>query len=293
MTLRELFHLPKSINHKPIIAVSLTLGPNDKITPFAQKLQEQNPGIVEWRADYIADDFSRPVMWQQVKAGAQAELAQKEVSAMTEAKLMSEMDAAQQEFNANWPIMNVQIIKELTGSLFNTIGSFPIILTYRTKAQGGKGEMSPMEYTTFVIAALQSGYHFTAVDVEYTLDSDLRDKIFQVARSLNIPLILSYHDFNETPNVAEIIEDMAKSGADIIKLAVTPNDEQDVQRLLDDTNQTAISQSLVTISMGDLGRRSRIEGYRFGSEMTFAVLDGTSMSAPGQLTINELLAAWQ
>ncbi len=45
--------------------------------------------------------------------------------------------------------------------------------------------------------------------------------------------------------------------------------------------------------MGEIGKSSRIEGYEYGSEMTFAVLDGTQGSAPGQLTINELLQAWQ
>ncbi|MBA1307678.1 type I 3-dehydroquinate dehydratase, partial [Pseudomonas stutzeri] len=122
MTLRELLKLPASLDDKPIIAVPLTLGPTDKLTPFARALQEKNPDIVEWRADYIADEFSQVMVWQQVKGGAQAELSQKNVSAMTEAKKLAEMDRAQEEFNANWPIMNSQIIKELAGSVFNTIG---------------------------------------------------------------------------------------------------------------------------------------------------------------------------
>lgn len=293
MTLRKLLQLPKSINDKPITAVSLMLGPTDKLTPFANKLQAQNPDVVEWRADYIADDFSQAVMWQQVKAGAQAEIAQKDVSAMTEAKLLAEMDQAQQEFNANWPIMNQQIIKELTGSVFNTIGSFPIILTYRTQAQGGKGEMSPLAYTTFVVNALQSGYHFAAVDVEYTLAVELREKIMTAARAVGVPVIMSYHDLNETPNVPAFLADMSQTGADIIKLAVTPHDEGDVDRLLTATQAANISQPLITISMGVLGQRSRIVGYQYGAEMTFAVLDGMPESAPGQLTLSGLQQAWQ
>ncbi|CAM3159193.1 type I 3-dehydroquinate dehydratase [Leuconostoc rapi] len=293
MTLREVLQLPKSITNKPVIAVPLTLGPTDKLTPFANQLQEQNPDIVEWRADYIADDFSQAVMWQQVRAGAQTELAQKKLTAMTEAKMLAEMDKAQQEFNANWPAMNAQIIKELTGSVFNTIGSFPIILTYRTKSQGGRGEMSPIAYATFIVTALRSGYHFTAVDIEYTLDSDLRDKIIATAQQVGVPVILSYHDFEQTPDVTAFIQDMAQSGVDIIKLAVMPKNEQDVQRLLDETRAATVKQPLVTMSMGELGRRSRIMGYTYGSEMTFAVLDHAVPSAPGQLTVSQLLAAWQ
>lgn len=293
MTLREQLHLPESPTGKPVIAVPLMLGPTDKLTPFAQQLQAQKPDVVEWRADYIADDFSEAVMWQQVKAGAQAALAQKDVSAMTEAKMLAEIDQAQQEFKANWPIMNQQIIKELTGSVFETIGDFPIILTYRTQAQGGRGEMSPLEYTLFMVNALQSGYHFAAVDVEYTLAVEFRDKIIAAARAVGVPVIMSYHDLNETPDVPLYLADLAATGADIVKLAVTPHDEADVERLLLATQTAQIAQPLITISMGLLGQRSRIEGYQYGSEMTFAVLDDQPVSAPGQLTISELRAAWQ
>lgn len=295
MTLRELLQLPQTQNDKHIVAVPLMLGPTDKLTPFAQQLQAQKPDVVEWRADYIADDFSEAVMWQQVKAGAQAALAQKAVSAMTEAKMLAEIDQAQQEFKANWPIMNQQIIKELTGSVFDTIGGFPIILTYRTQAQGGKGEMSPLEYTLFMVNALQAGYHFAAVDVEYTLPAEFREKIMAAARAVGVPVIMSYHDLNETPDVPVYLADLAATGADIVKLAVTPHDEADVERLLLATQAQAaqMTQPLITISMGLLGERSRIEGYKYGSEMTFAVLDGQPVSAPGQLTLTALRAAWQ
>ena len=295
MTLRELLHLP-STNGKPIITVPLTLGPSDKFGPFAQKLQQQNPDVVEWRADYIADNFSQAVMWQQVKLGAQDELAQKNVSVMTVAKMLAEIDNAKQEFTANWPVMNQQIIKELIGTVFNSIGGFPVILTYRTTSQGGQGEMSPVEYTTFLVNALYAGYPFVAVDVEYALEELLRQKIIDAAHEVGVPVILSYHDFNMTPkNSTAIILEMSKQPADIIKLAVMSQSEKDTQLLLDATKSavTRVSQPLITISMGELGKRSRIEGYHYGSEMTFAVLDGTRVSAPGQLTINDLVQEWQ
>jgi len=295
MTLRELLHLP-STNDKPIITVPLTLGPDDKFGPFTQKLQQQNPDVVEWRADYIADNFSQAVMWQQVKLGAQNELAQKDVSVMTEAKMLAEIDNAKQEFTANWPAMNQQIIKELIGTVFNSIGGFPIILTYRTTSQGGQGEMSAVEYTAFLVNALSAGYPFAAVDVEYSLEELLRKKIIDAAHKVGVPVILSYHEFKMTPkNSLDIILDMSKQPVDIVKLAVMSQSEKDTQYLLDVTKNaaTSISQPLITMSMGEFGKRSRIEGYKYGSEMTFAVLDGTRVSAPGQLTVNDLVQSWQ
>ncbi len=153
--------------------------------------------------------------------------------------------------------------------------------------------MSPLEYTLFMVNALKSGYHFAAVDVEYTLAAEFRDKIMAAARAVGVPVIMSYHDLNETPDVPVYLADLAATGADIVKLAVTPHDEADVERLLLATQAAQIAQPLITISMGLLGQRSRIEGYKYGSEMTFAVLDGQPVSAPGQLTISELRAAWQ
>ncbi|MGX7051444.1 type I 3-dehydroquinate dehydratase [Leuconostoc palmae] len=293
MTLRKLLKLQNSINDKPVIAVPLDLGPNDKLTPFAKLLQEKNPDVVEWRADYIADAFSQAMIWQQVKVGAQAEITKKNVSAMTEAKMLAEMDAAQEEFKKNWPAMNAQIIKELTGSVFNTIGSFPIILTYRTCDQGGRGELSPVEYATFIISALRSGYHFSAVDVEFTTNKQLRETIVQVAKENNVPVILSYHNFESTPDINHLINQMTQVGSDIIKIAVTPNSTEDVQSVLDATKNANVNQPLITIAMGELGKITRIKGYIYGSEMTFAALSENQVSAPGQLTVDELLASWQ
>lgn len=295
MTLRQLLHIPATTD-KPLIAVPLMLGPTGKLTPFAQKLQAQNPDIVEWRADYIADDFSQAVMWQQVKAGAQAELNQKNVSTMTEAKMLAEIDNAKQEFLANWPMMNQQVIKELTAAVFNSVGEFPVLLTYRTQSQGGKGEMSPVEVATFLTFALQSGYPFAAVDIEYTMPEELRAKVITTARQQQVPVILSYHDMNQTPDDlhAQLL-DMAKPDIDIIKLAVMPQNANDVDRLLLATRAFSESQDkpLITMSMGQLGEKTRIIGYQFGSELTFAALDGTPISAPGQISISELLQAWQ
>ena len=109
------------------------------------------------------------------------------------------------------------------------------------------------------------------------------------ARAVGVPVIMSYHDLNETPDVPVYLADLAATGADIVKLAVTRHDEADVERLLLATQAQAaqMTQPLITISMGLLGERSRIEGYKYGSEMTFAVLDGQP-SAPGQLTLTAL-----
>ncbi|CAH1851393.1 type I 3-dehydroquinate dehydratase [Convivina intestini] len=294
MNLRELLKLPPA--NRPVIAVPMTLGPQDKFSPFARELATQNPDVVEWRADYIVDEFSQEVIWQQVKAGAQQELAQKNVSKLTEAKMLSELESARQEFLTNWPAMQREIIKEIVSNVFDTVGQYPVILTYRTKSQGGQGEFNELEYVTFIMAALQTGFPFAAIDLEDTLESGLKEKIIQAAKAREIPVLLSYHDWQTTPvNLEKVIQYLADQPVQIVKLAVMPQVAADVDRLLNATAAMApvISQPLVTMAMGPFGEKSRIEGYKYGSQMTFATLSSQYSSAPGQLTVAQLLQAWQ
>lgn len=81
---------------------------------------------------------------------------------------------------------------------------------------------------------------------------------------------------------------MEHFGADIGKLAVTPNNERDVLRLMELTRRANafVSMPIITMSMGDLGKISRLAGGTTGSVMTFGSL--SNASAPGQLPVKAL-----
>ena len=114
----------------------------------------------------------------------------------------------------------------------------------------------------------------------------------KAAKKNKIDVVLSSHDFDKTPSVDEMLErykGMYERKADIIKLAVMPHSEQDVNNLLEAVSTTYDKYSdvkVVGISMGELGRRTRIEGYKYGSYLTFAIID--KASAPGQVSVDEL-----
>ncbi|MDF7626648.1 type I 3-dehydroquinate dehydratase [Lactobacillaceae bacterium L1_55_11] len=295
MTLATLLKIPQPSN-RPLIAVPITLGPNDKFGPVQAALQDQNPDLVEWRADYIADAFSQEVIWQQVKEGARQKLEAESLSALSEATLLGKLDEARQEFLTNWPAINAQLIKELVKSIFDEFGHFPIVLTYRSKAQGGQGELDSQAIAHFLIDALGCGFPFAAVDVEDTLPANLKEQVIATAKAHQVPVILSYHDFKQTPpDLVALLTEMSEEAVDVVKLAVMPQSEADVDRLLAATKEVsaAIKQPLITMAMGKLGERSRIEGYRYGSQLTFATLKGNWSSAPGQLTMEQLLQAWR
>lgn len=180
--------------------------------------------------------------------------------------------------------------KQLEGKLF--------IVTYRTVFEGGTGNLGfeveneafTKAYKELLINICQSvGCHF--VDVEYNRGLSLIDELAATARDNNIAIISSYHNFNQVPDndiLLNIAEKMKSSQTDILKLAVMPKSVDDVARYINFTKQLSCmtEKPIITMAMGELGRVTRVFGYRYGSSLTFgAVGQG---SAPGQLQADKL-----
>jgi 3-dehydroquinate dehydratase-1 len=111
------------------------------------------------------------------------------------------------------------------------------------------------------------------------------------ARAMKMPLVLSFHDFNATPMVDDIVakfEQAQALGADVAKIAVMPQSNDDVFALLAATSRAAreLLIPVVSMAMGPMGAITRTNGWLFGSAMTFAV--GASSSAPGQMPIEDV-----
>ena len=129
------------------------------------------------------------------------------------------------------------------------------------------------------------------VDVEYFYTEDADVEIYSLQK-MGTKVITSHHDFYETPSsdvLYMLLEQMKHSKADIVKLAMMPNDVEDVIRLLQETNnfhKKYPEQPLITMSMGKLGAVSRVAGETFGSCVTFGA--GKNASAPGQIPVTKL-----
>ena len=81
---------------------------------------------------------------------------------------------------------------------------------------------------------------------------------------------------------------MEQAGADILKMAVMPNNSRDVIRMMERTlswNEKS-DRPMITMSMGKLGGVSRMCGELTGSCMTFGSV--TAASAPGQIPMDLL-----
>lgn len=103
-------------------------------------------------------------------------------------------------------------------------------------------------------------------------------------------LVLSYHNFEETPeNLMEAFSEMTKLAPRVVKIAVMPESEQDVLDLMNYTRGFKTlnpGQEFATISMGKLGRLSRLAGDVVGSSWTFVSLD--QASASGQVSLSDM-----
>lgn len=170
------------------------------------------------------------------------------------------------------------------------LGETALLVTFRTQAEGGELALDDDDYFKLIHEVIQEKIG-DAVDLERYHDEGKIKKLVDVAHENEIIIIMSNHDFEKTPSKQEIIErlsSMVALGADIAKIAVMPNSNGDVLTLLQATKEAAdkLSKPLITMSMGNLGKVSRISGEVFGSALTFASV--TQASAPGQIELAHL-----
>lgn len=181
---------------------------------------------------------------------------------------------------------------ELQASQMQTIAfnaDKPLIVTWRTTAEGGQEGFDSVAYHWVYQLAIAS--RVAAVDVEIALLEEVGD-VVEDAQSQGITVIGSRHYFDETPaDLDAELQSMVETQVDVVKLAVMPNDDGDVQRLLDATKVAHQTKPLITMAMDELGQRSRFDGYQYGSQLTFASLGDSS--APGQPSTAALLETFE
>ncbi|BDZ32272.1 type I 3-dehydroquinate dehydratase [Lactiplantibacillus brownii] len=173
------------------------------------------------------------------------------------------------------------------------LGDLALLTTFRTKGEGGERTLSDSDYFK-VCANVLTGHFTDALDIErYHAEAAVKQLVAQ-AHAANVIVIMSNHDFDKTPAQAEIVQrltSMVAFGADIAKMAVMPQSVADVLTLLAATNEArqSLSQPIITMSMGDLGKVSRLAGEVFGSCLSFATVGAAS--APGQIALDHLRPA--
>lgn len=182
-------------------------------------------------------------------------------------------------------------VAPLLAALRQVIGTLPLLFTCRAENEGGLQAMALERRLEIIESAVVSG-NIDVVDLELGNGPEIIDRVRKQARGQGCSLLLSFHDFQATPDLewlVAIFSAAQAAGADIAKVAVMPKTTGDVLTLLsacDQARQGLVDIPLVAISMGGLGLISRVAGGLFGSDITFAA--GDEASAPGQLAIGEM-----
>lgn len=158
------------------------------------------------------------------------------------------------------------------------------ILTCRKQNEGGLYTGSEEERLEILQKAISMGFDY--VDVELSSiesdDIDLGEKRGK--------LIVSYHNFSKTPKKSElekILERMNACGADIKKIAVMANSDEDEGLILEMIVQNSVKSELIMIAMGDKGTKTRVLGPLLGGYLTYGSLEGVK-TAPGQVSVERL-----
>jgi len=163
--------------------------------------------------------------------------------------------------------------------LFSTKGK--TVATYRPAE--GLDESARMEA---LILAIESGASF--VDIEVEADDSFKAGIKKAAAGKECLVIVSYHDFNKTPVMRELEQVLNwcfESGADIAKISCRVNSIEDNARLL---SLYSLNKKVISIGMGELGKITRIAAPLLGAPFTYASIDKSRKTAPGQIDAAQL-----
>lgn len=128
------------------------------------------------------------------------------------------------------------------------------------------------------------------VDIEIESPPWMIREIASHAQKHSCHLILSYHNFSETPSADQLLQVLAdcySAGADVAKIACQVNGPADAARLL---SLYAEGGRKIVVGMGEGGRITRLAALELGAEFTFAAVNENDVTAPGQIAYHDLLA---
>jgi len=188
---------------------------------------------------------------------------------------------------------SVEKVIEFVAMLKNSQSSIqmPIIITNRKKEEGGSFAGTEAKRIGMLNSILETA-EVDAVDIEFFSPAEGKSMVIEKAKSLHIPVILSFHDFKGMPSredMLRIIWSMYEEGGSIAKIAVTPKTLNDALLLLNLTYKlSSEGKLLVSIGMGPVGRHLRVITPLYGSALAYGFIEGEGGVAPGQFSVKEL-----
>ena len=140
----------------------------------------------------------------------------------------SEADVVEWRIDVFADYKNYNAVREVFAAAAECMKEKIFLYTFRTKKQGGMGELTPDELSDLHDLAAEAGC-VDLLDLEFFEEEHPARKIRKLHKQ-GLKVIASHHDFYETPDrevMKMLLEQMCAGGADIVKLAVMPQNMED------------------------------------------------------------------
>ncbi|MBT0158760.1 type I 3-dehydroquinate dehydratase [Candidatus Bathyarchaeota archaeon A05DMB-2] len=166
------------------------------------------------------------------------------------------------------------------------------IATIMPTSLKGKFSGTETERQHILLSAAKNGFAY--VDLELSTPN-LKEFVSKVKAAGAKPVV-SFHDFHGSQSLSglnDILEREISSGAEVCKIVTTAKQVEDNLTLLNFTSAASKNAKIVCFAMGEQGKISRLLSPVFGGFFTFASLERGSETAAGQMTIQEMRAAYE
>ncbi|MDO8947131.1 MAG: type I 3-dehydroquinate dehydratase [Desulfocapsaceae bacterium] len=166
----------------------------------------------------------------------------------------------------------------------------PMLLTNRPIWEGGGFAGDEEVRIAPLLEGVQQGVSY--VDLELKAPTSSHKALLEEVENSSSRLILSWHNFQETPTKAELVGRLAMiqdKGAHIAKIVTMAHDYHDVLRVLNLQEEAArMDIPLIAFCMGRPGVVSRVATVELGGYMTYCAAHEDEATAPGQLSVEVL-----
>lgn len=163
----------------------------------------------------------------------------------------------------------------------------PLLFTNRPQWEGGEFAGDEEQRLAYLLQAVSEEVAY--VDLELLAPVDSQQNMRSALQDSTTQLILSWHNFTDTPSREELVGRMAMmqdNGADIGKIITTAHDHKDVLRVLQLQEVAAkLNFPLIAFCMGKPGVISRVATCGLGGYMTYCAVSKQEATAPGQLSV--------
>jgi len=159
------------------------------------------------------------------------------------------------------------------------------IATCRRVEAGGRFQGSVEEQIDVLAAAARAGCQW--VDLEVESVNALRNPPFKGLAPAKV--IVSYHNYHNTPALGAIYRRLARLPVEVIKIASHARQLQDNLKVLNLLKANRRRHpALVALAMGNSGICSRVLAFRWGSAFTYASAGNHNAVAGGQLAAESM-----